>query len=71
MPCILSLWLAVVVVVAKGRGSRALCQTYVGRGGIALKVGLDGLVLLVEVRQVRDEVLDDVGVRERVDLDIR
>ncbi len=45
--------------------------TYVRRRGIALQIWLDGLVLLVKVRQVRDEILDDVGVRERVDLDIR
>jgi hypothetical protein len=41
---------------------------YVRRGGVPLQVRLDGLVLLVEVRQVGDEVLDDVGVRQRVDL---
>jgi hypothetical protein len=41
--------------------------TYVFRHGVALEVGLDGLVLLVELGQVGHEVLDDVGVRERVD----
>lgn len=45
--------------------------SYVLGRSIALKVGLDALVLLVEVRQVGDEVLDDVGVRKGVDLDIR
>jgi len=44
---------------------------YVLSRGLALEVGLDALVLLVEVRQVGDEILDDVGVRKRVDLDIR
>ena len=42
-------------------------MTYVFRHGVALEVGLDGLVLLVELGQVGHEVLDDVGVRERVD----
>jgi len=32
-----------------------------------LEIGLDGFVLLVELRQVGDDVLDDVGVGERVD----
>jgi hypothetical protein len=41
--------------------------TYVLRCGVALEVGLDGLVLLVELGQVGHKVLDDVGVRERVD----
>ena len=41
--------------------------TYVLRNGVALEVGLDGLVLLVELGQIRDKVLDDVGVRKRVD----
>jgi len=41
--------------------------TYVLRYSVALEVGLDGLVLLVELGQVGHEVLDDVGVRERVD----
>lgn len=44
---------------------------YVLGRGLSLEVGLDALVLLVEVRQVGDEILDDVGVRKRVDLDIR
>jgi hypothetical protein len=42
-------------------------STYIFGGGIALEVWLDGLVLLVEVGQIRDKVLDDVGVRQRVD----
>jgi hypothetical protein len=47
------------------------CGTYILSSGLALQVRLDRLVLLVEVRQIRDEVLDDVGVRKRVELDIR
>lgn len=41
--------------------------TYVRRWRVALEVGLNRLVLLVELGQVGDEVLNDVGVRERVD----
>ena len=38
------------------------------RGGrVALEVGLDGFVLLVELGQVGDEVFDDVGMGEGVD----
>ena len=44
--------------------------SYVFGRGVALEVRLDALVLLVEVCQVRDKVLDDVGVRKRVDLDV-
>jgi hypothetical protein len=33
-----------------------------------LKVWLDGFVLLVEVGQIRNDVLHDVGVREGIDL---
>lgn len=43
-------------------------ETYIRCGSVPLQVGLDGLVLLVEVRQVGHEVLDDVGVRQGVDL---
>ena len=39
----------------------------VGRGRVPLEVGFDGFVLLVELREVGDEVFDDVGVGERVD----
>lgn len=46
-------------------------SAYIFGGGIALQVRLDGLVLLVEVSQIRDQILDNVGVRQRVDLDIR
>lgn len=46
-------------------------SAYIFGGGIALQVRLDGLVLLVEVSQVGDQILDNVGVRQRVDLDIR
>lgn len=35
-----------------------------------MKVGLDALVLLIEMCQIRDKVLDDIGVRKRVDLDV-
>jgi hypothetical protein len=42
-------------------------RTYVWRGCVALEVGLDGAVLLVEERHVGHEVLDDVHVREWVD----
>lgn len=41
--------------------------TYVGRGRVALEVGFDGAVLLVEERHIRDEVLDDVHVGKGVD----
>lgn len=33
-----------------------------------MEVWLDGLVLLVELSEIGDNVLDDVGVWERVDL---
>lgn len=45
-------------------------STYISGRGVSLKIGLDGLVLFVKVRQVRDEVLDDVGVRQGVQLDL-
>mmetsp|Transcript_15215 Transcript_15215/g.41587 ORF Transcript_15215/g.41587 Transcript_15215/m.41587 type:complete len:308 (-) Transcript_15215:66-989(-) len=38
---------------------------------LALEPRLDGLVLVVEVGEVGDEVLDDVGVGQRLDLDGR
>ena len=44
-----------------------IVATYVLGGGITLQVRLDGLVLLVEKGQVRDEILDDVGVWQWVD----
>ena len=44
-----------------------MTNTYVRRRGIALEVGLDRAVLLVEERHVRDKVLDDVHVGKRVD----
>ena len=37
-------------------------NTYIFSLGVALQVGLDGLVLLVELGQVWNEVFDDVGV---------
>lgn len=39
----------------------------VGAFGFALQIGLDGLVLFVELGEVGDEVFDDVGVGEGVD----
>lgn len=45
----------------------AEARTHVWAGGVALEVGLNRLVLLVEQGQVRDQVLDDVGVREGID----
>ena len=44
-----------------------MTNTYVRRRGGALEVGLDGTVLLVEERHVRNEVLDNVHMRKRVD----
>lgn len=44
-----------------------MTNTYVRRRGGALEVGLDRAVLLVEERHVRDKVLDNIHVRERVD----
>lgn len=44
-----------------------LAVTHVFGCGVALEVRLDRLVLLVELGQIRDKVLDDVGVRKRVD----
>ena len=43
-------------------------STYILCWGVALQVRLDRLVLLVELGEVGHQVLDDVGVRERVDL---
>ena len=45
-------------------------KSYIGSRGIALEVRLDGLVLLVKVSQVGDEVLDNIGVGQRVNLDV-
>jgi hypothetical protein len=42
-------------------------NTYVRRRSGALQVRLDGAVLLVEERHVRDKVLDDIHVGKRVD----
>lgn len=41
--------------------------THVLSRGVALEIWLNGLVLLVEVGQIGNKVLDDVGVRQRVD----
>ena len=42
-------------------------DSYVWWWRVSLEVGLDGFVLFVELRQVGNEVFDDVGVREGVD----
>lgn len=42
-------------------------STHVLGGGVALEIWLNGLVLLVEVGKIGDKILDDVGVRQRVD----
>jgi len=44
--------------------------TYIRRGSSAEESRLDGLELSIEVGEIGDEVTNDVGVRERVDLDI-
>lgn len=55
-----------VELLAVGNGLEVLLA---GNGGVlAAQVRLDGLVLLVELGKIRDEILDDIGVRERVDL---
>lgn len=41
-----------------------------GRGVVGLEERLDGSVLLVELGEVGNEILDDVHVRERVDLGV-
>lgn len=41
-------------------------EAYVFRFGLALQVGFDGFVLLVELREVGHEILDDVGVWEGI-----
>jgi hypothetical protein len=42
-------------------------KTHILGSGLALQEGLDGLVLLVELGKIGDEILDDVGVGEGVD----
>ena len=42
-------------------------DTYILGLGVVLEIRLDGLVLLVELGQVGHQILDDVGVRQRVD----
>ena len=44
-----------------------MTNTYVGGGSVALQERLDGLVLLVELSEIGNKILDDVGVREGVD----
>ena len=41
--------------------------TYISGRGITLEVGLNRLILLIEEGQIGNEILDDVGVRQRVD----
>lgn len=42
-------------------------NAYIWWWGITLEVGLDRLVLFVEVGQIWNEILDNIGVRKRVD----
>ena len=42
-------------------------MAYIFRFRLALEVGFDRFVLLVELRQIGHEVLDDVGMRKRID----
>jgi hypothetical protein len=56
-----------VGLLATGLWDRCGGGTYIGRGGGALEVRLNGAVLLVEEGHVGDKVLDDVHVWERVD----
>jgi hypothetical protein len=57
--------LEMTVIHVKGRSRK---WTYIRCRSISLQVGLDGLVLLIKVRQIGHEILDDVGVRQGVDL---
>ena len=45
-----------------GRGRVKSGKAYIFSLGVALQVGLNGLVLLVELGQVWNEVFDDIGV---------
>jgi len=54
-----------VELFALGGGLAVLAAIWWGT--VALEVGFDGLVLFVELGEVWDEILDDVGVGERVD----
>lgn len=45
-------------------------KSYIRGGGGALEIWLDGLVLLVELCQVRYNVLDNVGMWQRIDLSL-
>ena len=76
----LSVFLALGVVLAESPSSSAgvwwagvapAGEAYIGSRRVPLQIRLDGLVLFVEERQVRHEILDDVGVRKGVDLDFR
>lgn len=44
------------------REAEVIGKTYIFGLGVALEVGLDGFVLLVELGQIWDEIFDDVGV---------
>lgn len=60
-----------VVVCRNTRGHlKNRGQPYIWGRGISLQVGLNGLVLLVELGEIGNEILDDVGVRQRVDLHV-
>jgi hypothetical protein len=45
-------------------------ESYIWGGGVSLQIRLNGLVLFVEVGEIRNQILDDVGVGKRVDLDV-
>ena len=55
------------VDVRPGACGKRRNATYVLGGGVALEIWLNGLVLLVEVGEIGNKILDDVGVRQRVD----
>jgi hypothetical protein len=57
----------VIVLVWSGWIYEQERKTHILGSGLALQEGLDGLVLLVELGKIGDEILDDVGVRKRVD----
>lgn len=57
-----------IQLLTVGNGLQVLSS--VSRNAVSLQVRLDGLVLLVEVRQVRHQVSDHVHVWQRVDLQL-
>ena len=50
-----------------GGGGEKESKTYIFGFGLTLEIRFDGFVLFVELGEVRDEVFDDIGVREGVD----